>query len=272
MRRTLAYLLICLPLCLFLVPDRSPVALSIPPSSTELICDDGATLPDDAEMVRLARSNPVELLELCLKRYHREVNGYCGLLKKQERIKGQEQRPELIDVWFREQPYSVMMKWRQGARNAKASLYVDGQNKNRAAVLTNLRLSFVTDIDPEGRLATDAGRYSIRESSLRQGTERTLRAWQAAKDNGSLVVDFKGKMPVDELGGRTCYVLKRSCSLPEDDGIASVEIAIDAENWIQTGSTLLDVNGQLVGKYLFTGLKINPDFDEMQFDRSTLKK
>src|SRR5262249_12921139 len=159
-------------------------------------------------------------------------------------------------------PYSVMMKWRQGARNAKASLYVQGQNRNRAAVLTNLRLSFVTDIDPDGPLARDASRYPIRECSLRQGTERTLRAWQAARDNGNLTVVYKGKTSVDELGGRTCYVLKRICNPPEEDGIASVEIAIDAENWLQTGSTLTDAHGQLIGKYFVTGVTINPEFDQ----------
>ena len=272
MRRTFAYLLICMPLCLFLVPDRSPVALSIPIQNADVYCDDGRKLPSDEVICRLASEKPVEFLDMCLKRYHREVKGYCGILKKQERIKGKVQPPELIDFCYREDPYSVLLKWRQGARTAKASLYVQGENNNKVAVITNTRIPVTWDIDPEGRLASDAGRYSIREFSIRQGTERTLRAWQAARDQGNLHVEYLGKMPVPELDGRVCYVLRRTCNPPEDDGIALIEIAIDAETWLQIGSTLTDEQGGLIGKYQFFGLKINPHYDDKQFDRVALKK
>ena len=271
MRRKLAYLMICLPLCLFLVPDRAPVALSISPlAPSEEYCEDGRSLPDDAAFERLARENAVAFLDACLKRYHREIKGYCGVMKKQERIGREEIAPELLDFWFREDPYSVLLKWRQGARGAKASLFVQNQNSNRVAVVAT-RLGVVWDIDPEGRFAGEAGRYSIREFSLRQATERTRRAWAAAQENGCLCVEYLGKAPVAELDGRTCYRLRRTCTPPED-GVATVELAIDAESWLQTGSILLDSHGNLVGKYQFCRLQINPQFDATQFERSALKK
>ena len=100
MRRTFAYLLICLPLCLLLVPNSTPVALSIPISPNEPYCDNGAPLPNEDTVVRLARENPVELLELCLMRYHREIKGYCGLMKKQERIKDKDV-PDFVKNFLR---------------------------------------------------------------------------------------------------------------------------------------------------------------------------
>lgn len=272
MRRTFAYLLICMPLCLFLVPDRSPVALSIPIQNADNYCDDGLKLPSDEVICRLAQDKPVEFLDMCLKRYHREVKGYCGLMKKQERIKGKLNPEETIDFCFREEPYSVLLKWREGARDVKASLYVQGQNRNQAVVLPNIRIPFCLEIDPEGSRAKAAGRYSIREFSIRQGTERTMRAWQAAKDQGNLHVEYLGKIPVAELNGRVCHVLRRVCNPPEDDGIACIEIAIDAENWLQIGSTLTDASGELIAKYQFFGLKINPHYNDTQFDRTVLKK
>jgi hypothetical protein len=272
MRRTFAYLLICMPLCLFLVPDRAPVALSVPTQNADNYCDDGQTLPCDAVICRLAQEKPLEFLDICLKRYHREVKGYCGLLKKQERINGKLNPPESIDFCFREEPYSVLLKWREGARDVKASLYVDGENRNQAAVVTNTRIPISWNIDPEGKRARDAGRYSIREFSIRQGTERIVRAWQAAKDNGTLQVEYLGKLPVADLDGRICHVLKRHCNPPEDDGIATVEIAIDAENLMQIGSTLTGTKGELIGKYQFYNLKINPHYADAEFDRAALKK
>src|SRR5262249_51116982 len=149
-------------------------------------------------------------------------------------------------------------------------LFVQGTNDDRAAVVTKVGL--IVNLDPEGRLIADGGRYSIREFSMRQGTERTLRAWKAAKETGTLKVEYLGKKPVRELDNRVCYVLKRTCSPPEEEGLVAVEIAIDAETWLQTGSTLTDADGKLIGRYDFTSLKINPEFAENQFDRAMLKK
>jgi hypothetical protein len=221
-------------------------------------------------MAKLAAADPVAFLDACLKRQHREVKGYSGVLNKTERMKGKEQAPEVIDFWFREQPYSVLMKWRQGNRGGKASLYVQGENKDRLAVLTKINL--VVDLDPEGRLAADGGRYSVREFSLRQGTDRTYKAWKASQEKKTLRVEYLGKKPVPELDGRVCYILTRTCNPPEEEGLVTVEIAVDAENWLQTGSKLTDGEGRLIGKYYFTSLKINPEFPADQFDRARLKK
>jgi hypothetical protein len=268
--RKLVYLLICMPLCLLLVPDRTPVALSVSQDPRDKYEDDGQNLPQEDSFAKLAATDPVGMLDASLKRQHREIHGYSGVLSKTERMKGKQQAPEVIDFWFREEPYSVLMKWLQGNRGGKASLYVLGENKERMAVLT--KLNIVVDLDPEGRLAADGGRYNIREFSMRQGTERTLRAWKAAKDKGILKVDYLGKKPVPELDNRVCYLLKRTCNPPEEEGVVTVDVAIDAETWLQIGSALIDGKGELIGRYNFTALKVNPQFPADQFDRARLKK
>ena len=273
MRRKLLPVIICLPLCLLLLPDRAPVVLSITASGGEqAYCDDGQPLPEAPTFEMVAARDPVAALDLCLKRHHREIKGYSGLLKKHERIKGKEHPPELIDFWFREDPYSVLMKWRQGARNCKASLYAEGQNSNKVAVVTNTRIPVTWDIDPLGRMAQDAGRYNIREFSIRQATERTLSAWRDAQENKNLFVDFKPNVAVAELDGRKCHILTRTCKPVEEDGVLTVEIMIDAETWLQTGSTLTDANGGLIGRYFFCNLQSNPTYAAGQFERSQIKK
>lgn len=271
MRRKLLLLLVCMPLCLFFVPDRTPVVLSVPTPSSSIIEDDGKALANADEAAQLAETDAVAFLELALRHQIREVHGYSGVLRKTERLGGKEHPLEVIDFWFREKPYSVLMKWRQGARNGKASLYVEGQNRDRVTVLPNTRIAFPLDIDPDGRLAQGGGRYSIREFSLRQGTERTLRAWKAAKEKGILQVEYLGKKPVPELDDRICYLLRRTCNPPEEEGVVTVSIAIDAETWLQTGSELIDGQGKLIGRYHITQLKVNPTFAANQFDRSQLK-
>jgi uncharacterized protein DUF1571 len=270
MRRTIIYLAILMPVCLVFVPQQTQLALSIGPQIDYL--DDGERLPSGAGFESLAEKDPVSFLDFCLKKQHREVQGYSGVLHKQERIKGKDNAPEVIDFWFREQPYSVLLKWREGARDGKGSLFVRGENNNRIAVLANMRIPLSIDIPLEGTMAQKAGRYCINEFSIRQATERTLSAWKVAKENGSLNVEFLGKKPVPELQGRTCFLLKRTCNPPEEEGTATVEIAIDEKTWMQTGSTLRGEDGHLIGTYQFTDLQINPEFAPDLFTRASLKK
>ncbi len=270
MRRTFIYMAILMPVCLIFVPQQTQYALSINPESTYQ--DDGQGLPADVRFAALAAKDPVAFLEACLKKQHREVQSYSGVLHKQERIKGKDNAREVIDFWFREQPYSVLLKWREGARDGKASLFVQGENSNRIAVLANMRIPISIDIPLDGPMAQKAGRYGIHEFSIRQATERTLAAWKLAKDNGTLHVDYLGKKPVQELDGRVCYLLKRTCTTPEEEGCKTVEIAIDAETWMQTSSTLTADDGHLIGTYQFTNLQINPEIAADVFTRASLKK
>src|SRR4051812_30554999 len=111
-------LLICLPLCLLMAP--APVA---PPGEPALPARPAALadgpLPDRAAMEQLARDQPLRFLEHCLRRYQREVRGYRALLLKHERLAGKLQPEEEIDFSFRDEPYSIFIHWRKGARQAQ---------------------------------------------------------------------------------------------------------------------------------------------------------
>jgi len=274
MRYRLLAIPVCMMLCLMLVPDRNPVALSIaPPPPAQEIPDDGSAVPDQAKMSRLAAQDPVAFLKWCLVRYQREIHGYEGVMVKHERINGKVHPPETIDFWFREEPYSVLMKWREGARQATAALYVANENNGKVLVLpTLLKWSGrIVERDPEGKDAKANGRYTMKEFSIRQGTERTLKAWEAAKEKGILKVEFAGIQPVPELNNRPCYKLTRTCNPPEEEGAVFVEVLVDAENWLQIGSTILDGERNLIGKYMFPELRVNPTFAADQFKDKSVR-
>lgn len=275
MRYRLLAVPVCMLLCFLMVPDRNPVALSIaPPPPPENVGDDGSTLPDESKLRRLAETDPVTFLRWCLVRYQREIDGYQGVMIKHERINGKLHPPETIDFWFREEPYSVLMKWRLGARQASAAMYVANENNGQVLVLPRLLKwsGRLVERDPEGKDARANGRYTMKEFSIRQGTERTLKAWEAAKEKGILNVKFAGIEPISELNNRRCYKLTRTCDPPEEEGAVYVEVLIDAENWLQTGSTISDGNRRLIGKYFFPELKLNPVFSPEQFKDGAVRK
>lgn len=264
----------CLPLCLLCISDSSSRE-PLPAARFREVADTGKPLPSEAEMERLAKHDPIAFLETCIQRYDREVKGYTAELVKQERIEGQLQRREVIDVFFRENPFSVLMKWKEGARKATAVQYVKGENRDQLLVKPAgiFSVAGIVTRDPNGSDAKKSSRYSMPEFGIKIGMQRTLASWQRADKNQALQLELLGTKKIHELGGRPCWVLKRThYSKPEDDGITGLTIYIDKENWLQTGSVIKGEKNKLIGEYYFRDLKFNPDFPPDTFTRDALKR
>src|SRR5262245_49504082 len=112
------------------LPDR-PVRGVTDDSELSDFKDDGKSLPTPAQLEALAGKDPIGFLKYCLRRYEREVKDYSLTMQKQERINGNLEKKELVEVAFRENPHSVFMQWTEGARLAQRALYVQGENNDR---------------------------------------------------------------------------------------------------------------------------------------------
>jgi hypothetical protein len=218
-------------------------------------------------------SDPVDFLANCLKRYDQQgIQGYRATFQKQERIHGQLGPLEVIPVAFRASPYSVFMKWLQGARKAQSVLYVEGENDDRMLVHpTGLVGRFVNVVarDPEGAEAREEGFYSIREFGLRKTLERTLKDWKAAKENGTFKAEYLGVQKVRAAGDRSCYTLHRTQE-PDARGVTDVTVYIDTETWFQVGTVLEGGHGELIGEYMYRDIQLNPNFKPDRFKPAAL--
>jgi hypothetical protein len=256
-------LFVFLPLCVVLAPayPQEPAARPVP----EQARPPGHALPD---------ADPFVFLEKCLERYDREVLGYNAILWKQERIDGRLQNPELVKVHFRERPFSVFMRWLQGARNAQCALFVEGQNDNKVLALPYGLLAHlgIFEKSPTGPEASQSSRYPISEFGLKKGTERVLKHWRMARAEGKLHVEYVGLFRVPAVGDRECYKIRRTrYARPEDNGVTELTLYIDRETWLQVGSVLHGAEGELIAEYYFRDVRVNPDFAPNQFERSALK-
>jgi hypothetical protein len=218
--------------------------------------------------------DPVAFLEKCLERYDRQgIQGYRALLHKQERIDGRLEPPEEIEVWYRAHPRSVFMHWLQGVRRADSILYVEGENGSKILVHPSGLIGRIVrevPIAPDSPAAHEAGRYSIRDFGLREGLERTVRQWQAARERGELQVAYLGVETVPETGGRPCYVLRRTFTRSDEDGVTEATVFIDHETWFQVGTVQRGEGGTLIGEYLYRDIRLNPSFNPNQFEPSAL--
>ena len=267
-------LLFCLPLCLVCVSDSTSKE---PPSTTRFrpVADSGAPLPSEAGMERLAKSDPIAFLEMCIRRYDREVKGYTAMLRKQERIDGTLERSEQIAVVFREDPFSVRMIWKSGARRAQATLFVKGENRDQILIKPAglLAVAGIVMRSPTGDDAKKGGRYPLTEFGIKIGTQRTLASWEKARKDEALHVEYLGEKRIKEAGDRPCWVLRRTrYKKVEEDGIEQLTVYVDKETWLQVGSVLKDGEGRLIGEYIFHDIKLNPRFEAGTFTRDALKR
>jgi len=274
-RITMRYTLVCLPLCLLCTSDSSSTE---PPQAAAFreVVDKGHPLPSEAGMEHLAKNDPIAFLRECILRYDREVTGYTATLQKQERIDGRLERTELIDVAFREKPFSVLMKWKEGARRAAAVLYVKGENRDQLLVRPAgvLSVAGIVARSPNGSDAKKAGRYPLTEFGIKIGMQRTLVSWERAKRADALHVEFLGVKEIKETGNRPCWILKRTgyAAPEESEGITELTTYIDKDTWLQVGTVLKGEDNRLIGEYFFRDITINPTLPAGTFTPNSLKR
>jgi hypothetical protein len=241
------------------------------------VADNGNALPGDRDMEQLARDHPIEFLKDCIRRYQRDVKGYHLTMQKQERIDGRLRPTEVIDVWFREKPYSVYLGWTKNPGRAERAVYVEGENGDQtlvrpAGMLARKIAGDVISVDPAGEESRQSGRYTLKQFGMNKGALRTLASWEAADAQGAMHVEYLGIVKVIEAGNRPCYALHRGqYAKPEGDGVTDLTIYIDKETWLQVGSVLKGEGGKIIASYYFRDIQLNPEFPPKQFTRAALQ-
>ena len=257
-------LLLCLPLCFVWAPVYPETVWEEAPLESAAVADQEA-LPDP---------KPIAFLKKCLDKFDQDgIQGYSCILHKQERIGGQLQPSEDVELFVRTQPFSVFMHWLRGQRLADSALYVEGENDGKMlahpAGLAGALIKVVSR-DPDGADAKQSGRYSIKDAGLKNGLLRTYKTWKAGEDEGTLHVEYLGLRKVREANDRLCYTLRRKYEKPAEDGTNEVTIYIDKEHWFQIRSVIKDAEGKLIGDYIFRDIQLNPKFKPNQFESSAL--
>jgi hypothetical protein len=174
---------------------------------------------------------------------------------------------------FREDPFSVLMKWKEGARRARGTLFIKGENKGQILVRPSGLFAVVGIVkrDPDGPDAKKAGRYPLTEFGIKIGMERTLTSWEKARKYNALDIDYLGEKRIKEASDRTCWVLKQThYRKPEEDGITQLTIYVDKETWLHVGSNLEGSEGPLIGEYFFRDIQLNPHFKPDTFTPEAL--
>src|SRR5262249_16916492 len=108
---------------------------------------------------------------------------YTGMFYKQERVNGQLLPEQKIEVRFRQQPFSVYMKWLGPPKMlGQEACFVAGKNNNmlRAKASSGLAsmVGFVS-IAPNDPRAMSTNRHAITESGIGHLIERLAHSYEA---------------------------------------------------------------------------------------------
>jgi hypothetical protein len=279
-------LILCLPAFTVSLPILIVLLVTPPPSydldniqiddrSPELV-DNSNGGEDTAGMEKLAREDPIAFLEKCILRYRKEVHGYTLIMRKQEFIGGALHPKEVVEVAFREHPHSVYLRWIDGAGKAERALYVEGENNGRmlsrpCGELARKLAGDIVEVDVEGVLARQSGRFTLNKYGINKGTERYLASWKTAQDHHVLDVEYLGILPLAEVANRPCFTFRRECRQPENDGVMEQTLFVDKESWLQLGSIIRGAGGKLIGEYYFQDIRLNPEFKPDQFKPAALR-
>lgn len=137
---------------------------------------------------------------------------YTATFHKQERIGGELQDKNTIELKLRHEPFSVMMRWLDEGR---VVYYQDGSNDNRMTVKMGGwkgRLGWIK-LDPDSSLALSESRYPVTQVGLTGLIDELLRQWEPYNDRTDGVdCEWLDNGVVD---GRPCRIFRVTYASPD---------------------------------------------------------
>ncbi len=213
----------------------------------------------------LARTDPMGLLERCLAHYDRTVDDYTCRFIKRERIDGRLEAAQEIDVRFRDEPFSVAMRWRENAPAADRCLYVAGLYDGNMLLRPKGLLSLVGTVrrKPDCDQVMENTLRPITMFGFRNSIEQLIEVSRQAAQRQELTWDYLGRRRVDE---RLALVLERH--LPEDKDYPAyrTRVYIDAERLLPICVEAWDAKERLLCRYVFADVRLNTGLTAADFE------
>lgn len=232
--------------------------------------------PQVTDAETLARQDPMAFVRLALQRCRNEVKSFHCTFTKQERLEGELTPVQEIDFRYREEPRTVYLQWRKNPDGAKRVLYIDDPALVNSDGIRTARVEphglarmVVSDImmPIEGTAADDASRHSIARAGFHEFLKLLIQINEDAAAKGVLDFHYAGTGEVD---GRPTIILVRHLPYTDEDGYwpdARLVTHFDRETLLPLAMySWADQDEQtLLGKYLYSDLELNPDFESGAF-------
>jgi len=221
------------------------------------------------KLITLAKSDLIELLEWSMELYNQDIRDYSAILHKQERINGKLIKPQQIAFWFRERPYSILMKWQKNAVSIDKLLYVEGQENGNMFVHPTAPWSWIKSVKrkPKCKEALQGSLKTADEFGFYKNMEYLHQVFSIAQRRNALNVKYIGEKNIHD---RSTVAVEIRLT---DPGCKYKKILmhIDKQLALPVSLTFYNKQDQLLSSYSFEKLTINPGLSEEVFCKNKNK-
>lgn len=179
------------------------------------------------------------------------ITDYTCLLSLKE-LNGNEYKEQDSIILKFKKPASFYMKWKDGTE----AIHVKGKNNNEIMVHLGGKLNLMNiSLDPDGYVAMRGNRHAIYEAGIGHFLELIKKNYLLAKKNNELNIKNIDKTVFESI-------------FPANKGYYAgrVVIQVDETHLLPLRTEVYDWNNQLLERYEFKALKINPGLTDWDFD------
>ena len=222
---------------------------------------------------RLAAADPLGFLKQCRRHYLEHISDYRCRFIRQERLHGILTAREEMDIRFRENPFSVDVRWTRNAKLAKRVNYVAGRwAKNgrefariEPAGLLGLLFPRGVKRDIHAPDVRAAARSTIDRFGFKNSLDEIITNCESAQGHPDFALRFIGSGALDD---RPCLIFEQW--LPRDGPQGPypsrlLVIHIDREWLVPTGWFAYDDARKLLGSYVSTDVEFNVGLTDEDF-------
>lgn len=201
------------------------------------------------------------------------VRDYEATLTKRERIQG-ELRREVMRIRFREEPFSVYLKF-EGEHAGREVLYVEGRNQNNILAHEGSGLKALVgtvSLSPTSPEVLAQSRHSITEIGLRKLVRSVIERWEEEAGFGEAEVQYYQNA---RLGERECLVIECRHPRPRRQfPFHLTRLFIDKETQLPVRVENYGFPGQagadppLEEEYTYSNVRTNVGLTASDFDRN----
>lgn len=202
------------------------------------------------------------------------IKDYTCTLVKKEKIPGKAMNDHIISFKFREQPFSVYMRWLAPRESANTeAAFVLGKNNNRMRVHGKgfAKVAGWVTLDLNDRRVAENSRHTIREAGIGNLIDHTIATWETERQFNKTEV----KVAEYKYNNRTCLRVECTRTERRQDSLCYRSVLyLDKESKIPIRSEYYDwprqggePDGELIEMFSFVDLRVNVGLTDRDFDK-----
>jgi hypothetical protein len=211
--------------------------------------------------------SPAEFVRLLneMNQVYSRVDNYTATFLIQERV-DEELRPEQRLALKFKKPFRVYLRWLTGKNKGRQALYPAGADGRELWVRMPLLVGSVTvSLDPQSSRARKGGRHPITDVGIGRLLELFSGNAYRSLQHSELTVEDGGQHVIFDRATQR-YTLYFPPDPAKGYYCMTVLIDVDRQHRLPIYTEIFDWDGQLIERYGYLDLRLNPGLTEEDFD------